>query len=93
MMERDGRLHVVWCLDPYQSAVEALLYLSTTTRPDIAYVVSKVARFNQNPGVQHWIAVKHHLNLFRHITIPGVNTRLGEDHCSVLLSFRAAREM
>jgi hypothetical protein len=22
---------------------------------------------------------KHHLNLFRHITIPGVNTRLGED--------------
>jgi hypothetical protein len=78
-MERDGRLHVVWCLDPYQSAVGALLYLSTTTRPDIAYVVSKVARFNQNPGVQHWIAVKHHLNLFRHITIPGVNTRLGED--------------
>jgi hypothetical protein len=43
---------------PYQSAVGALLYLSTTTRPDIAYAVSKVARFNQNPGVQHWIAVK-----------------------------------
>ncbi len=43
---------------PYQNAVGALLYLSTTTRPDIAYAVSKVARFNQNPGKQHWIAVK-----------------------------------
>jgi hypothetical protein len=43
---------------PYQSAVGALLYLLTTTRPDIAYAVSKVARFNQNPGPQHWIAVK-----------------------------------
>ncbi|XP_045036775.1 secreted RxLR effector protein 161-like [Daphnia magna] len=43
---------------PYQSAVGALLYFSTTTRTDIAYAVSKVARFNQNPGVQHWIAVK-----------------------------------
>jgi hypothetical protein len=43
---------------PYQQAVGALLYLSTTTRPDIAYSVSKVARFNQNPGVQHWVAVK-----------------------------------
>jgi hypothetical protein len=43
---------------PYQSAVGALLYLSTTTRLDIAYAVSKVARFNQNPGVQHWISVK-----------------------------------
>ena len=42
----------------YQSAVGALLYLSTTTRPDISYAVSKVARFNQNPGPQHWIAVK-----------------------------------
>ena len=43
---------------PYQNAVGALLYLSTTTRPDIAYAVSRVARFNQNPGIQHWTAVK-----------------------------------
>ncbi|XP_046640239.1 secreted RxLR effector protein 161-like [Daphnia pulicaria] len=49
---------------PYQSAVGALLYLSTTTRPDIAYAVSKIARFNQNPGPQLWIAVKR---IFRYL--------------------------
>lgn len=43
---------------PYQKAVGALLYFSTTTRPGIAYAVSKVKQFSQNPGIQHWTAVK-----------------------------------
>jgi hypothetical protein len=49
---------------PYQKAVGALLYLSTTTRPDIAYSVSKVAQFSQNPGILHWTAVKR---IFRYL--------------------------
>lgn len=43
---------------PYKEAVGALLYLSTTTRPDISYAVGQVAKFSQNPGIQHWKAVK-----------------------------------
>ncbi len=29
------------------------------TRSDIAQVVAYLARFNSNPGPQHWAAVKH----------------------------------
>ena len=44
---------------PYINAVGALMYLATCTRPDIAYTVSQLARFNSNPGPLHWKAVKH----------------------------------
>ena len=40
------------------------MYLATSTRPDIAYTVSKLACFNSNPGKAHWAAVKH---LFRYL--------------------------
>ena len=49
---------------PYISAVGSLMYLATCTRPDIAYAVSVLARFNANPGQAHWQAVKH---LFRYL--------------------------
>jgi hypothetical protein len=49
---------------PYLNAVGALNYLAVATRPDIAYAVHKLARFNSNPGMAHWKAVKH---LFRYL--------------------------
>jgi Reverse transcriptase (RNA-dependent DNA polymerase) len=49
---------------PYLQAVGALMYLATATRPDIAYTVGVLARFNKNPGMTHWKAVKH---LFRYL--------------------------
>lgn len=49
---------------PYINAVGALMYLAVSTRPDIAYTVSTLARFNSNPGKTHWAAVKH---LFRYL--------------------------
>jgi len=44
---------------PYLSAVGSLQYLAMMTRPDIAHAVAYLARFNQNPGLQHWKALKH----------------------------------
>lgn len=49
---------------PYLNAVGALNYLAVATRPDISYAVHKLARFNANPGADHWKAVKH---LFRYV--------------------------
>lgn len=42
----------------YPSIVGMMLYLSTNTRPDIAYAVSQVARFGHSPKKSHAIAVK-----------------------------------
>jgi hypothetical protein len=43
---------------PYREAIGSLLWLSMGTRPDITYAVSQVAKFNSDPGPQHWKAVK-----------------------------------
>jgi len=42
----------------YPSIVGMLLYLTTNTRPDIAFAVSQVARFTHSPKQSHAIAVK-----------------------------------
>jgi len=44
---------------PYLAAMGSVMYLATTTRPDIAYAASTLTRFRSNPGVAHWNAVKH----------------------------------
>jgi len=42
----------------YPSVIGMLLYLSTNTRPDIAFAVSQVARFTHNPKLSHGTAIK-----------------------------------
>jgi hypothetical protein len=42
----------------YPSIVGMLLYLSSNTRPDIAFAVSQVARFTHNPKESHATALK-----------------------------------
>ena len=43
----------------YASAVGNLMYAMLCTRPNICYAVGIVSRYQSNPGLDHWIAVKH----------------------------------
>ncbi|GJR29048.1 zinc finger, CCHC-type containing protein [Tanacetum coccineum] len=41
----------------YSRAIGCLMYVMTSTRPDIAYVVGRLSRFTCNPSRQHWQAI------------------------------------
>jgi hypothetical protein len=43
---------------PYASLVGSLMYAQVCTRPDLAFVVSVLGRFQANPGEYHWTAAK-----------------------------------
>lgn len=43
---------------PYRQAVGSLIYAMQGTRPDIAAAIGSVSQYMENPGMQHWTAVK-----------------------------------
>src|SRR5690606_39426731 len=49
---------------PYLSAIGALMYLATHTRPDISFAVSLLSRFSSCPTLRHWNGIKH---VFRYL--------------------------
>ena len=49
---------------PYREAVGSLMFLMVCSRPDIAFEVSRVAKFCDDPGSEHWTAVKR---IFRYL--------------------------
>ena len=50
---------------PYASVVGSLMYAMLCTMPDICYAVGIVSRYQSNPGMGHWILVKHILKYLR----------------------------
>jgi hypothetical protein len=42
----------------YANVVGSLMYAMVSTRPDISHVVGVVSRYMENPGKEHWLAVK-----------------------------------
>ncbi|XP_040367506.1 secreted RxLR effector protein 161-like [Rosa chinensis] len=49
---------------PYASLVGSLMYVHVCTRPDIAYSVGILGRFQTNPGHAHWVVGK---KVFRYL--------------------------
>ena len=50
---------------PYLSAIGALMYLATCTRPDIAFPVKLLARYSSTPTQRHWDDIKHILRYLK----------------------------
>lgn len=43
---------------PYASLVGSLMYAQICSRPDLAFAVSVLGRFQSNPGQAHWVVAK-----------------------------------
>lgn len=50
---------------PYREAIGCLNYIAGTTRPDISYAVNRAARYCNDPGQAHWLAVKRILRYLK----------------------------
>mmetsp|Transcript_40744 Transcript_40744/g.83342 ORF Transcript_40744/g.83342 Transcript_40744/m.83342 type:complete len:410 (-) Transcript_40744:207-1436(-) len=48
----------------YREQLGCLQYLASMTRPDLSYIVGQLARYMQNPGTQHVVALKR---VFRYV--------------------------
>ena len=44
---------------PYLNAIGALMYFTNYTRPNIAFSINLLARYNSTPTKRHWNGVKH----------------------------------
>ena len=42
----------------YSQIIGSLLYVANRTRPDIAYAIGRLSRYNQNPDQSHWVALE-----------------------------------
>ena len=42
----------------FGSALGGLMYAQVCTRPDIAFIVGVLGRYQPNPGKDHWVAAK-----------------------------------
>ena len=44
---------------PYRQIIGSLRYLEHCTRPDIAFALNRLSRYQANPGLPHWNELKH----------------------------------
>src|SRR6266542_6817782 len=49
---------------PYASAIGSIMYAILCTRPDVAHAISLTSRYQSDPGLEHWTAVK---NIFKYL--------------------------
>lgn len=44
---------------PYRSILGSVMWGQLATRPDLSFSISLLARFQANPGIEHWNALMH----------------------------------
>ena len=71
---------------PYMSLVGSLMYASISARSDIAQAVGAVARYMNNPGIQHWNAAKRILRYLKG------TMKLGITYGNIAMGKRAVAE-
>ncbi|GMI95547.1 hypothetical protein HRI_003224000 [Hibiscus trionum] len=49
----------------YAKIIGSLMFLMNYTRPDIAYVVSRLSRYTHNPSNEHWVALRRLLKYLK----------------------------
>lgn len=81
---------------PYASAIGSIMYAMVCTRPDVSYALSMTSRYQQNPGIAHWTAVKNILKYLRRtkdmfLTFGGINEELTV-RCYTDASFQTDRD-
>ena len=50
---------------PYASAIGSIMYAMLCTRPDVCLTISLAGRYQSNPGMDHWTAVKNILKYLK----------------------------
>ena len=50
---------------PYRQLIGSLMFLMVATRPDLAFSLSKLSKFNNNHGRAHWEAACKVLGFLR----------------------------
>ena len=61
----------------YASAVGSLLYIGNKVRPDISYIVNRLARFMHCPSSEHWKAVMSTLRYLASTPTTGITFKRG----------------
>jgi hypothetical protein len=56
----------------YQAIVGGLMYLMTATRPDLAFTLSRLSKFNAKPTTKHMEAAKHALRYIKYTSDMGL---------------------
>ena len=57
---------------PYRQLIGSLMYLMVATRPDLAFSLSKLSKFNNSPGRAHWEAACKVLGYLRQTAAVGL---------------------
>jgi hypothetical protein len=63
------------------------MYTSTCTRPDLAYATSTLSRYNNNPGLKHFAAIKHVFQYLHGTTDYGITYKASANPEDVNLNF------